>query len=378
MEHLKFDLWSILILFGAFHGYILAFYFLFSKTKIEQRFFGLLLIVVALNLTEYAFTLSRLFVKFPHIILSTYPLLFLMGPFYYLNIRKLAGDTITFKSVLHFIPAILMFLFMIPFYAQDGDTKLNSYLSSIDLENPEFSPSQFIYIFLHFLHLSIYVFFSWKLIKLTIKTFKESSSNNNVEIAVYLKKITKLFIGFLIVFLTMLVFMLFLKKYSVQFDYVVVLVLSGIIYFIGYATLRQPNRLLSNQTKENTKYATSSLSPDIIEELKTRLDSFMLNEKPYINGELKISELADKLDIPPHHLSQLINQEYGTNFFDYINRFRIDEAKRMLADNQYKNEKIFAIAIDSGFNNKASFNRVFKRHTGLSPSEFKSRAANNS
>lgn len=263
---------------------------------------------------------------------------------------------------------------MLPFYLQSGEEKLGYYLSTIDLENPTFSFSQFSFIFLHFLHMSIYVFFSWKFIDKEISNVKEFSSDNQIETTIELKKATYVFAGFLGVFLLMLVFMLFINEYRVEFDYVIVLVLSGLIYYIGYTSIKQPQGFISKNKLSSKKYATSSLDHQDIKKLKVKLDVLMLEERPYIEGNLKISDLAELLNISTHHLSQLINQEYGTNFFDFINRFRVEDAKSMLLDAKYENEKIFAIAIDSGFNNKASFNRVFKRHTGLSPSEFRLRS----
>ena len=80
------------------------------------------------------------------------------------------------------------------------------------------------------------------------------------------------------------------------------------------------------------------------------------------------------MSIPAHHLSQVINDKFEKNFFDLINGFRIEEAKRRLANGDIEKQKILAIALDVGFGSLGSFNRAFKRHTGKTPSEFRNAA----
>ncbi len=96
----------------------------------------------------------------------------------------------------------------------------------------------------------------------------------------------------------------------------------------------------------------------------------MDSNKPYLKSDLKISELADSLTVPYYQLSQLINDEFLVNFYDFINKYRVEEAKKLLIEDT-RNYKILAIAYEVGFNSKATFNRVFKKFTDLTPSEFK-------
>jgi AraC-like DNA-binding protein len=97
----------------------------------------------------------------------------------------------------------------------------------------------------------------------------------------------------------------------------------------------------------------------------------MKQHKPYLNPELSLQMLANQLDIPPHYLSQVINEQLGQNFFDFINSHRIEEVKARLLDPQYTHLTILAIAFDSGFNSKSAFNSAFKNQTGLTPSQFR-------
>ena len=96
----------------------------------------------------------------------------------------------------------------------------------------------------------------------------------------------------------------------------------------------------------------------------------MLINKYYLDSELKLKDLSEKLDIPSHHLSQVINQETNYNFYDYVNKFRVDEAQSFLKNPDYKNHTVLSIALEVGFSNSASFYRAFKKFTGTTPSNF--------
>ena len=97
----------------------------------------------------------------------------------------------------------------------------------------------------------------------------------------------------------------------------------------------------------------------------------MEQERPFTDGDLTIQKLADKLSIPAPHLSQTINERLGKSFPDFINSYRIEEAKKKLLDPALKHLSILGIAEEVGFSSKSSFNSVFKKITGITPSEFR-------
>lgn len=103
------------------------------------------------------------------------------------------------------------------------------------------------------------------------------------------------------------------------------------------------------------------------------LQEIMLSEKPFLEPMLSIHDLAEKTSIPVRHLSRVINDSLKQNFFDFIGDYRIEEAKRRLADPTYDDQTVLRILYDSGFNSKSSFNMLFKKKTGLTPSEFRRR-----
>ncbi|MFT5889914.1 MAG: AraC-like DNA-binding protein [Dokdonia sp.] len=115
------------------------------------------------------------------------------------------------------------------------------------------------------------------------------------------------------------------------------------------------------------KYAKSSLSDssELFEQIKTVVDE----EKLYLDFDLKLNTVAENLDHSIHHISQAINQNAKMSFPDFINNFRIEEAKKKLI--APKSATIFAIYLDVGFNSKAAFYTAFKKNTQMTPTEFK-------
>ena len=97
----------------------------------------------------------------------------------------------------------------------------------------------------------------------------------------------------------------------------------------------------------------------------------METQKPYLTPQLTIDDLSEKLSIPSWHLSRVINTSFQQNFFNFINNYRIEEAKRLMREPTNKNMTILEILYEVGFNSKSTFNDVFKKQTGMTPSEFK-------
>lgn len=99
--------------------------------------------------------------------------------------------------------------------------------------------------------------------------------------------------------------------------------------------------------------------------------AFMEEKKPYLDPELTLSSLAKSLNISRSHLSQLINDGIGENFYDFVNKYRVEEVKRLMIDPQVKNFNLLGIALEAGFKSKSTFNLIFKRFTGLTPTEYR-------
>ncbi len=99
----------------------------------------------------------------------------------------------------------------------------------------------------------------------------------------------------------------------------------------------------------------------------------MTEEKPYLQNELRLKDLADSTELTPHQLSHLINDHYKCSFFDFINEYRVKEAKVLIANKP--KSTLLEIAFESGFNNKTSFVNAFKKFHGTTPSAFRKEIA---
>lgn len=118
-------------------------------------------------------------------------------------------------------------------------------------------------------------------------------------------------------------------------------------------------------------YAKSGLDSTKIEPMAQELASYMKNGKPYLNEDLSLPILAEHCAFSQTQLSQIINQHFKLSFYDFVNSYRIEQAKEMIGSSKFGHLSILGIAFECGFKSKSSFNRYFKKYTGVSPSEFK-------
>ncbi|MDX1940660.1 MAG: helix-turn-helix transcriptional regulator [Saprospiraceae bacterium] len=139
------------------------------------------------------------------------------------------------------------------------------------------------------------------------------------------------------------------------------------VYFASTILWREPKPI----EKTLEKYKNSTLSEGQALQLKRKLELWMQEQKPFLDTDLTLNILATQLSISPNHLSQLINAHFNVNFSEYINSYRLEEAKMRLQMPENAHFKIASIAYDSGFNSLASFNTLFKKHTGLTPSSYR-------
>lgn len=121
---------------------------------------------------------------------------------------------------------------------------------------------------------------------------------------------------------------------------------------------------------EKERYTNSLLKPEQIAAYKNKLHVYLIEKEPYTDPELTLNELSVLTGIQAHYLSQVINQEFGKNFFDLINSYRIEKSKSLMNDPQTANLTLEAIGLQSGFGSASSFYRSFKKQTGITPKAF--------
>jgi AraC-like DNA-binding protein len=119
------------------------------------------------------------------------------------------------------------------------------------------------------------------------------------------------------------------------------------------------------------KYERTLLSEAQRAEYAAKLDRLMESERPHLDPQLSLGDLAERALVPAHALSQVLNTHFGMNFFDYVNAYRIRESQKLLADPNNGARTILDVLLESGFNSKSVFNAAFKKHTGMTPSAYK-------
>ncbi|RKE03460.1 helix-turn-helix domain-containing protein [Marinifilum flexuosum] len=212
-------------------------------------------------------------------------------------------------------------------------------------------------------------------------------SYRNLLIAKKEKSITTQYLSLLKILLILISFTLLLEVLddfndhlhfitSLDFFDVIDLLFLGMIYFISFKAFSQPQmfqdvKKLLPKPEPVAKYAKSNLSSDQLDDIQKRLEDLIQNEKPYLKGDLNIQELANTLKVSRQYLTQVINEKKKCNFNDYINLFRVEEFKTKAKNPNFKNYTLLALALESGFNSKTSFNTIFKKHTGITPSQYR-------
>lgn len=169
----------------------------------------------------------------------------------------------------------------------------------------------------------------------------------------------------------------------IPFDpYIVVFTFITICSFAySFYVIKQPAiyggaiRVEETSRKETEKYVKSGLKDHQAKIYLDRLISYMEKEKPFLDRDLSIQDLADKTGIPRHHITQVLNEVYGRNFFSFINEYRVKEVIHRFGDPRNNNFTILAIAFDAGFNSKTTFNSIFKIHTGMTPSDYRKKSS---
>jgi AraC-like DNA-binding protein len=194
---------------------------------------------------------------------------------------------------------------------------------------------------------------------------EKSSLTLNVAHLKWLKLVFNLFFLFGLVQAILVTKWVITQEITIPFKYVPLAVFSFIIYSIAYLAIVQPDKL----------FVFNILKLKKLNGTQTKLHANNLitlieKEKLYLNSDLKYSEVASRLGISARYLTEVLNREIGKGFKDFINEYRVKEVQQRIRNNEMENLTLYGIALGSGFNSKSSFNRVFKKHTGYTPTEF--------
>ena len=365
---MNLNILDIILIIGFAQGFVLSGILYLKRTELTSNFFLFLLVTIYslvlfdLFLNDAGFYQSLGFVQL--ILIGTTLLIF---PFYYLYTKSLIYDTnnILRKEWYHFVPIFfykLMYIYLL--------FSNNESFESISI------------IFLNWIfpfQAILYLFLIIRLLTFYSKKIREFYSETEHIRLTWLKTITYIIIFTLLIYFTEFILVENGANYSGLFDISSFFAVFN-IYAIGYFGLfKSPMFKQANVVKslekilplENKKYEKSGLSDEKAASHLTDLRELMASEKPFCNPSITLSDLSDLLNISARNLSEILNTKCKQNFFDFINSYHVEEVKQLLIDPKNKPFTILAISFDAGFNSKTSFNTIFKKYTGQTPSSYR-------
>jgi AraC-like DNA-binding protein len=304
--------------------------------------------------------------------LTFFPFTFVFAhaPVIYLYVQTLTNEKrkIKFKDFLLFSPAIVYWTFYFILFLQSmefkdwfGDTGFNSYINS------------FITISLFVWNFAL-LYFSIKHYRQYRKWLDENYSDTELIKFNWLRNFLYIF-AFLFLLESIFDVIGIFYNFSYIQAYYLKLFVALITYYLAIAGYLRSQTIEvgfspAEIESEETEQKKELLDENELQLSKSKLKTLMETEKPYLDSQLTLKELSKKIGVNTTVLSHTINKGFGKNFNDFINEYRIEEVKKTLLSDTANDETFLNIAFDSGFNSKATFNRSFKKFTGVSPKEF--------
>ena len=369
---MEFD--SIFII-GATQALFLAFIFIYKKAKNSRDILLIIwLLFLAFHLLFIYFGFSGFYKKNPKLIVIGSSLMLLEGPLLYIytllatnKIKKLR-----LKHTLHSIPFLLFTVYFAHKVYNLRRTDLYEAISSLFNDNNNIMVMAF-GILNHF-HLIIYLALSIILLR---NYTKQLSNNYSFTEGINLRWLKNLIFGITAIAVLIVVGLIFSDIFPLITHYVkgsfIFSAFALLPFYMSFYVLTQKLTYAESDVNlESTKYESSGLSKEASRKIALQLSEYMELEKPFLDSKLSIKELSGVLKLHTKQLSQVINENFEQNFFNYINNHRVEEFKRRLVDSENDNFTLIAVAYDCGFNTKSSFNSIFKKVTGMTPSTYKS------
>lgn len=397
---------AVMILIGAVQGLFLAIVLAVMRkgNRRANLFLAGLLFTNCLGLVDGFLDVTNLYAGYPRLLGVLWPGYYLVGPCLYFYVKEVSSSkrpTASWNQLLHVLPAALGVLSLLPFYFMSANEKVQMWASMKNsLEGLHISPLNVGLLSAVFQKV-VYLLLSFRLIAAYSARIKQSFSSVEKISLSWLRTLLALFF---LLCLFCIFYAIFSASLGISREahYSFYLVLTAVTFMMALKVFLQPeifSRLeavhraevirtegdtapalptvpadvadAAGNTVSKGKYHKSRLTDERSAEIERQLVKVMEIKKPFLEPELNLSELSDMLSVSPHHLSQVINRELNNSFFDFVNEYRVQEAKRLLLSPESRHLSILGIALDAGFNSKSAFYSAFTKHAGITPSEFR-------
>jgi len=339
----------------TFVSTLLGLFFIFKQKgdKVANRFMGGLLLSFAYILFYSILYWSN--TSIPSINFTYYMPLALLGPFFYLYLQRVLNKTkLKIKLLVHSIPIVYIIIFYGKYFVQVPKSYFgnNSLLLATDI--------------ILTIVLLFYAFLSYRLVKKVDK--------KDFDLSFWVNTISMAFAGITVSYVIYYVLYYANVLTSTQ-DYIIAFMEMVFISFVGYMAFMQPDifngKPIGKVIPFLKKYHKSGVSEEYSIMLKSRLINLINNEKIHLRSNIGLIDIAIAINVSRNHASQVINEQFNMSFYDFINKYRIVEAKKIITNNNDdSNLNLTEIAYTVGFNNRISFYKAFKKFTGFSPSQY--------
>lgn len=374
----QINLLIIVTVISLFISLFLAFFLVTVKTKhkISNSLFAIFLLLTAIDSID---PLLNLVVNNPsNLGMLRITFAFFQIPVFYLYVLSVCYSDFKFKPkyIVHLLPFLIVNTILLPrFYTVNLASKI-SFLK--DRQN--MIELQFTHILFH-IQVVIYMIAVFMILRKAKKLYLENHAGTSVNSYNWLFQFT--------IVLTILYLITLVKNIFKFSDYpnisegikigLLVFQLVIICWYL-FKALNNPGlfrnidsklKLVSDIILEEKNTENLSLNEKESDEMVSKLQQFMTEEKPFLNPSLTIQDISNKIQIPTRELSVLINHQLDQHFYDFVNFYRIEYAMGILKDNTKSKVTILEILYEVGFNSKSSFNTAFKKHTGNTPTYYR-------
>jgi len=387
----EIDLLSAIYLIGAAQGVFLVVALLDKKivNKQANRYLATFLLIFTLSLFDEFLYQSHYFYEYRHLIGLIWPLDFLYGPLFYFYVRELTSTKPSLqykKDVFHFILFFLGLFLAAPTWILDPDQKITmlyGFSGGVTEEVIRANLFDGLATLFAVIQIATYLWLSFRHLRNYRRIVRQQLSEiDNVNLSWLVSLLWLLFP----LWILYIIDIFFSARLGIgdQAGMLLHIILVLIIYSMGYLGLRQPSVFKTdaslshaaltgteNIALERDKYSKSKLSNEYRAEIKAKLFAVMKENKPYLENGITLPELAEVVGCTSNNLSQVINDELGKSFFDFINEYRIKHAKQQLLCSESGKIPILQIAMDAGFNSKSAFYTAFRKEVGMTPSQYR-------
>lgn len=366
------NIWAIIYFVVAMIGfYVIALILLNKKiNRVAGILIASFVFIHSLFILNISVNEAHYLFEFPHTYLMSTWASFLYGPLLYFYFKRIAFRY-QFKpfDLVHLIPTVILLVFMsVNIYSMSAEEKVTLMLTRLQNGlSAQDSSKLLLIVVLKIISLVVYGYF-------IRKVYLKSKAKNVLDPAGQTWQKNIYYIHFLYIFTYSAYGILIINGFNSGLLYnLSIAAMATMVLYVGYSANIQPHVFGGRYTYLNRmfpKYEKSGLTPGLSLELKENLIRLFEKEKVYRENDINLEMVAKKLNTTRHNASQVINEHFKVSFHEFVNTYRINEAKRILAEQNDHGLNIIDVAYEVGYNNKVTFNKAFKKNTQLTPSEF--------